>query len=207
MACTAGLNDKAATKATRKDLGPGERSQAGLRLLAESELQKGKYKAGEEYIRNVGTTDFAADSRAVAATAVGAKAALFIWKLSEGVQQLPLYRVGPKPFPAGALKYQREIWLLLRKERCRWLKPKETAGVLENIEEMKERALRPPFSCKFLGGRWQRERITRRVGLEQCEKDAWSEFVIKQERKLCEENVEPWVRVLVQGIQCKKQGW
>ena len=36
LACAAGLNDKAATKATRRDLGPGGRLQAGLRLLAAS---------------------------------------------------------------------------------------------------------------------------------------------------------------------------
>ena len=82
LACAAGLNDKGATKATSKDLGPGGRLQAGLGLLAATELQKAKYKARNEYIKNVGTTGFAADSRAVAATAVGAKAALFIWKFS-----------------------------------------------------------------------------------------------------------------------------
>ena len=64
LACAAGLNDKAATMASSKDLGPGGRLQGGLRLrlLAASELLKGKYKAGNEYIKNVGTTGFAADS-------------------------------------------------------------------------------------------------------------------------------------------------
>ena len=147
-----GLDDKAATKATSKDLGPGERLQAGLRLLAASELQKTMYKAGNQYIKNVGTTGFAGDSRAVAATAVGAKAALFIWKFSEGAQQWTLYRVGPKSPTAGALKHHSEIWLSLRKEHHRWLRPRATAGVLGKIDEMKERALQPPSVASFLEG-------------------------------------------------------
>ena len=72
--------------AASEDLGPGGRLQAGLRFLSASEVQKAKYKARNKYIKNVGTTGFAVDSRAMAAIVVGAKAALFIWKFNEGGQ-------------------------------------------------------------------------------------------------------------------------
>ena len=135
----------------------------------------------------MGTTGFAADSRAVAATAVGAKAALFIWKFSEEAQQWTVYRVGPK----GALKHHREIWLSLRKEHHGWLKPRATAGTSAKIDEMKERALQPPSVASFLEGCGS-DKKSPAVSVSNSEENAWTVPIAKQGRQQCEENAEPW---------------
>jgi hypothetical protein len=110
---------------------------------------KGRYKergvlVTEGFIKEVGLAGNAATTRAVRAVSAAVKHSIFIFKYSEETRDWTLFVTGALQAPA--------IWLTLRKEHYRWLKPKSGKDTAKDIEHLRHLAVPVPTGDAAMAG-------------------------------------------------------
>ena len=114
---------------TEKDFEPKGRLQAALRLIAQKEASRGKFKATTEIAEKVGTAGTAADSMAVRLTAEGTTTDMYVWCKLRGETTWTLYGREKNAKPK-----KKELWLKLEDQHYEHLSVKEGADSTEEYK-------------------------------------------------------------------------